>query len=413
MIKKTKLTLLFFCLTLLNSKNNAAHNKNFKLGLENIPNKILKQLRSQHIGLITNQSGKNQNGKRNIDVLREQKLNIKYIFAPEHGFQGLVGAEQEVKDGLDLTTRIPVISLYGSGTGKSIHPQKIKQIDTLIFDIQDSGMRHYTYISTLLHAMQEAAENDKNFIIFDRPNPLAARMEGPLVQPDLISFISIAPIPLRHGMTVGELGHYFNRYILKKPAKLQVIKMQNYDRRDGINHKLLAPLSPGIRSIQSCYSYSFLGLLGEISPFNVGLKTDAPFQCIFLPTKIKFSENKWRKLQALLESHNIKSVRHNNFKEKVKQMCSGLRLHINNINAVSSFSVFLSILGFFKNNGINLSYSKAFNQAIGTKDLQATIAGTLSRKKFLNTTNINLNKFFTRAQLILMYEPLPEITQIN
>jgi len=413
MVKKNKQAILFFCLTLLSSKNNTAYNKNFKLGLENISNKILKQLRSQQIGLITNQSGKNQNGKCNIDILREHKLNIKYIFAPEHGFKGIIGAEQAVKDTLDSTTSIPVISLYGNGTGKSIHPQKIKNIDTLIFDIQDSGMRHYTYISTLLHTMQEAAEYDKNFIIFDRPNPLAARMEGPLVQPDLISFISIAPIPLRHGMTVGELAHYFNRYILKEPVKLQVIKMQNYDRRIGINHKLLAPLSPGIRSIQSCYSYSFLGLLGEIAPFNVGLKTDVPFQCILLPKKIKFSENKWRELQVLLKSYNIKSTRHTNFSKKIKQVYSGLRLHINDINVVSSFSVFLSILDFFKNNGINFSYSKAFNQAMGTKDLQAAIAGILSYEKFLNTTNINLNNFFTRAQQIFTYEPLPEITQIN
>jgi len=413
MVKKNKPALLFFFLILLSNKNNTAYNKNFKLGLENISNKILKQLRSQQIGLITNQSGKNQNGKRNIDILQKHRLNIKYIFAPEHGLKGTIDSEQKVKDGLDSTTRIPVISLYGNGTGKSIHPQKIKQIDTLIFDIQDSGMRHYTYISTLLHTMQEAAENDKNFIIFDRPNPLAARMEGPLVQPDLISFISIAPIPLRHGMTVGELAHYFNKYILKKPAKLQVIKMQNYDRRNGINNKLLAPLSPGIRSIQSCYNYSFLGLLGEISPFNVGLKTDAPFQCILLPKKIKLSENKWHELQALLKSYNIESIRHTNSSEKIKQKYSGLRLYINDINTVNSFSVFLSILDFFKNNGINLSYSKAFNQAIGTKDLQTTIAGVLSRKKFLNTTNANLKKFFTRAQLILMYEPLPKITEFN
>lgn len=409
MVNKNRLTVLFFCITLLSSKNNTAYNENFKLGLENISNETLKQLRSQHIGLITNQSGKNQNGKRNIDILREHKLNIKYIFTPEHGFKGIADAGQKVKDGLDSATSIPIISLYGNGTGKSIHPQKIKKIDTLLFDIQDSGMRHFTYISTLLHTMQEAAEYDKNFIVFDRPNPLATRMEGPLVQPNLISFISIAPIPLRHGMTVGELAHYFNRYILKKPAKLQIIKMQNYDRRNGINNKLLAPLSPGIRSIQSCYNYSFLGLLGEISPFNVGLKTDAPFQCILLPKRIKFSENKWRELQVLLKSYNIKSTSHAYVSEKPKKEYSGLRLRINDINVVSSFFVFLSILDFFKNNGINFSYSKAFNQAIGTKDLQATIAGVLSRKKFLNTTNTDLKKFFTRAQPILMYEPLPKI----
>ena len=413
MVNKNKQLLLLLSLILLNSKINTVFNNDFKLGIENISDKNLVQLRSQRIGLVTNQSGKDQQGRRNIDILRKHKLTITYIFSPEHGFKGKVGSEKNVKDSLDPTTNIPIISLYGNGTGKSIHPQKINNIDTLIFDIQDSGMRHYTYISTLLHTMRDAAEYDKNFIILDRPNPLASRMEGPLVQPDLVSFISIAPIPLRHGMTVGELACYFNRYILKKPAKLQVVKMHNYDRRNGIYDKLLAPLSPGIRSIQSCYNYSFLGLLGEIAPFHVGLRTDAPFQCILLPKKIRLSENKWRELQALLKSHNIESKRHTIFSKKIKQKYSGLQLHINNINIVNSFSTFLSVLDFFKNSGISLLYSKAFNQAIGTKDLQATMAGTLSRKKFLTTTQKNLKEFFARAEPVLMYEPLPEIAQIN
>ncbi|MGB8367334.1 MAG: DUF1343 domain-containing protein [Candidatus Babeliales bacterium] len=405
MLTKNKKLIL---LTLIAFNNNKTKTE-FKLGIENIPQTVLSQLQSQRLGLITNQSGINQQGKQNIDILREHNLTITYVFAPEHGFKGTVGAEKSIHDSIDPTTNIPIISLYGNGTGKSIHPQKINDIDTLIFDIQDSGMRHYTYISTLLHTMQDAAEFDKNFIVLDRPNPLAARMEGPLVQKDLTSFISIAPIPLRHGMTIGELACYFNKHILTKPVKLQVIKMHNYNRNNGICHKFLAPLSPGIRSIQSCYNYSFLGLLGEIAPFHVGLKTDAPFQCILLPKKIKFSENKWRELQILLKTHNIESKRHTILDKQPKQKASGLRLHINNINSVNSFSVFLSILDFFKKNGVTLLYSKAFNLAIGTKDLQTTIAGIISRKEFLAMTQKDLKEFFERATQLFMYKPYPTI----
>ncbi|MES2181763.1 MAG: exo-beta-N-acetylmuramidase NamZ domain-containing protein, partial [Pseudomonadota bacterium] len=134
-----------------------------------------------------------------------------------------------------------------------------------MFDIQDSGMRHYTYISTLYHAMKVAAQYNKQMVIFDRPNPLGARMEGPVVTQQLKSFISIAQVPLRHGMTVGELAWYFNKYELEKPAELHVVRMHGYDRRARFvaQNELAQPLSPGLRTEQACYGYSFLGLLGE------------------------------------------------------------------------------------------------------------------------------------------------------
>src|SRR5207249_6044556 len=143
------------------------------------------------------------------------------------------------------------------------------ELDCLVFDIQDSGMRHYTYISTLLNTMKIAAEYKKPYIVLDRPNPLGGMMQGPLVQPDLISFISIAPIPLRHGMTIGELAHYFNGHILEKSAILHVIPMHDYNRMNGFAGTFLHQLSPNLLSLQSCYGYSFLGLLGEVEPFDV------------------------------------------------------------------------------------------------------------------------------------------------
>ena len=114
--------------------------------------------------------------------------------------------------------------------GKQIDPTILQQLDALIYDIQDSGMRHYTYISTMLCALEASAEHNKPLYILDRPNFLGLNMEGPLVEPELKSFISIASIPLRHGMTVGELARYFNTHILKKKAPLQVVAMKQYSR---------------------------------------------------------------------------------------------------------------------------------------------------------------------------------------
>src|ERR1700722_2326786 len=181
-----------------------------KLGLENIEDAMWLKLgnsanKKASIGLITNHTGKNQQGSRTIDVLLQRGLAIKKIFVPEHGLDGQLAAEKEVKDSIDAKTNISVVSLYGQGTGKKIPAQKLKDIDVLIFDMQDSGMRHYTYVSTLLYVLEAAGMYNKSLIVLDRPNPLGVRMEGPLVDNFQKSFISVASIPLRHGMTIGEL----------------------------------------------------------------------------------------------------------------------------------------------------------------------------------------------------------------
>ena len=131
----------------------------FKLGVENIPFKLTREYTNKKIpvALITNQTGKDQKGNRTLDILHAKGFNVVKIFAPEHGLEGKAGAAQEVKDGIDVKTKIPVMSLYGKGTGKKIAPEDIKDIDTIIVDMQDSGMRHYTYISTLCTILKIAA----------------------------------------------------------------------------------------------------------------------------------------------------------------------------------------------------------------------------------------------------------------
>ena len=160
----------------------------------------------------------------------------------------MVEAEKEVEDSVHTNTNIPIVSLYGHGTGKKIVAHKINDLDVLIFDMQDSGMRHFTYISTLLHAMRAASQHNKHFVVCDRPNPLGLAMEGPLVDDGLKSFISIAAIPVRHGMTVGELATFFNTHELKTPLNLSVIKMSNYNRRVWPFKGIQTPLSPGLRN---------------------------------------------------------------------------------------------------------------------------------------------------------------------
>jgi uncharacterized protein YbbC (DUF1343 family) len=388
----------------------------FKLGVENIPASLVhmvcphKKKNDAVIGLITNQTGIDQKGHRTVDILLERGLQAKYIFVPEHGLNGTL-AERDVHDSVDKKTKIPVLSLYGNGSGKMIQPEQLADIDFLLFDIQDSGMRHYTYISTLLSTMKIAAEHDKPFVVLDRPNPLGSAMTGPLVDPELISFISIAPIPLRHGMTIGELAWYFDKHILEKKVKLHVIKMSGYNRSHGFVGDLIHQLSPNLQSLQSVYGYSFLGLLGEIEPFDVGVGTHMAFRCIALPETMHIDPKVWQRLQPIFSSFGVKSVPYSHINKKNKRKSKGLRLEFSAMSDVRSFELFIAILQFFKKESIPFSFSAAFNKAVGTKDVQEVIAGTLSETEFFNRITDQLQQFHKRAHSSFFYQPEPVIMQ--
>lgn len=390
----------------------------FRLGIENIPASLCTRLgfsdkKACRIGLITNQTGKNQLGSRNVDFLRQNGFKVTRIFAPEHGFDGTIKAGMPVKDSVDKKTGIPITSLYGSGNikdnaGKSIHAAKLENIDVLMFDIQDSGMRHYTYISTLFNALKAAAEHNKKIVVLDRPNPLGAVMEGPLVEPKLQSFISIAPIPLRHGMTIGELAQYFNNHILEKKASLMVVPMHDYQRTTEQSCIVQAPLSPNIRFMQACYGYSFLGLLGEIEPFDIGVNTPVAFQCIGLP-KGKVSGSHWFSLQTILRSKGVHSSLYLYDQPRKKQSYVGLRLYVADINKVSSMDVLLTVINFFKKNKIHFNLSPVFNKAAGTRKLKAYIKGKVSYASIKQKINEQLVHFFETSRESFLYEPLPRI----
>ena len=386
----------------------------FKLGVENIPATLLQKIcpdKSKElcgIGLITNQTGVDQKGKRTVEILNQQGMQVKYIFAPEHGLNGTL-AERDVHDSIDKKTHIPIMSLYGNGTGKMISPECMNAIDLLIFDIQDSGMRHYTYISTLLNTMKIAAEYKKPYVILDRPNPLGSAMQGPLVEPDLISFISIASIPLRHGMTIGELAKYFNRNVLDNPAPLYVVKMKNYDRNKGFMGNFIHQLSPNLQSLQSCYGYSFLGLLGEVEPFDVGVGTSMAFRCIALPVSMNISNDMWKRLQDIFTSFGVKSSSYYHTNPKNNKKSKGLKLEFSDISNLRSFELFIMILEFFKKEAIPFSFSTSFNKAVGTKDVQEVIAGTMNKDLFMKKVNEDLNAFFKRAQNTFLYKLQPYI----
>ncbi|HOC02752.1 MAG TPA: DUF1343 domain-containing protein, partial [bacterium] len=179
-----------------------------KTGIEVLRERNFDVLRGKNVAIITNQTGIDSMFRLSVDILRnERSLKLAAILAPEHGFLG--GVQGEIKDSKDSKTNIPVFSLYGSS--RTIPDDKIKNIDVIVFDIQDIGSRSYTYISTLKIAMEAAAKNKKEFVVLDRPNPInGIIVDGPILNENFKSFVGIAEIPYVHGMTVGELALLFN-----------------------------------------------------------------------------------------------------------------------------------------------------------------------------------------------------------
>jgi uncharacterized protein YbbC (DUF1343 family) len=260
-----------------------------------------KQLRGMRVGLITNHTGLDRRGRATIDVLREAPgVRLVALFSPEHGIRG--GLDEKVSDSVDEKTGLPVYSLYGES--RRPKPEHLKDLDALVFDIQDVGARFYTYISTMGHAMEEAAKAKLPLFVLDRPNPIGGlEVEGPVADPDKLSFVSYHPIPVRHGMTVGELAGLFNAQ-REIGCDLRVVRMENWRRGmwlDATGQAWVNP-SPNMRSLTEATLYPGVGLL-ETTNVSVGRGTDTPFEVVGAP---------WldgRRLAAHLNSRGLAGVR--------------------------------------------------------------------------------------------------------
>ncbi len=384
----------------------------FKLGLENISDDLITSLKDKKIGLVTNQTGKDQLGNRNVDILRERGLTITHLFAPEHGIDGVVQAGKAVHDAKDKKTGLPIVSIYrqaGDATtaGKQVDAQLLNNIDLFIFDMQDAGMRHYTYISTLYKLLEVAGEFGKPVIVLDRPNPLGGVMEAPLVESALKSFIGIAPIPVRHGMTFGELARYFNAQNFNNKVQLTVVQMSEY-KRSFIFNDMQAALSPNITNIQSLRGYSFLGLLSEVGPFDVGIGSKEAFHIIGLPKSLKFDHKKFDVLRTLLKDQHINSCWYTYYSERKKDSYVGLHLRIENPDKVSTIDTLLTVLEFFKKEGIKLVY-RNFDRAIGSSLVREYLEDKLDKKRLVQALKRDTQAFNFKAKSFFLYDPVPHI----
>jgi uncharacterized protein YbbC (DUF1343 family)/CubicO group peptidase (beta-lactamase class C family) len=250
-------------------------------GIDVLERDGFKQLAGMRVGLVTNHTGRDRAGRQTIDVLHGASgVQLVALFSPEHGIRGL--ADEKVSDSKDEKTGLPIYSLYGET--RRPKPEQLKDLNALVFDIQDIGARFYTYISTLGYLMEEAARAHVPVFVLDRPNPIGGMdVEGPVADADKLSFIAYHRIPVRHGMTVGELARLFNEE-RKIGCDLRVVKMEGWRRGmwyDATNLTWVNP-SPNMRSLTEATLYPGIGLL-ETTNLSVGRGTDTPFEIIGAP----------------------------------------------------------------------------------------------------------------------------------
>jgi uncharacterized protein YbbC (DUF1343 family) len=252
-----------------------------KTGIEVLKETNFKILEGKRVGLITNPTGVDNNMTSTIDILHQApNVQLVALYGPEHGVRGDVHAGDHVDNSADPSTGVPVYSLYGK-TRKAT-PEMLKDIDVLVYDIQDIGCRSFTYISTMGLAMEAAAENNIEFVVLDRPNPLGGtKVEGNLAEDGFISFVSQFKIPYLYGLTCGELATMLNEEeMIKKQCRLHVVKMKGWKRKMNYTDTGLQwiPSSPHIPQSLTSYFYPVSGIVGELGYLSIGVGYTIPFQ---------------------------------------------------------------------------------------------------------------------------------------
>jgi uncharacterized protein YbbC (DUF1343 family) len=295
-------------------------------GIDVLEEQNFAPLHGKHVGLITNQTGVDSQGRRTIDVLAHADgVKLVAIFSPEHGIAGKLDAK--VANETDSATGLPVFSLYGDT--RTPTDAMLKGIDALVFDMQDAGVRFYTFTSTMGYCMEAAAKRKIPFFVLDRPNPLGGeRIEGPMLDKGRISFTGYFSMPIVYGMTLGELAQMFNTEN-KTGADLHVIKMKNWNRSktyDQTGMKWIPP-SPNLRTVNEDFIYPGIETL-QPGGISVGRGTETPFEVFGAP---------WiqaEPFQKNMEARNIPGVRFSITQFTPKsgpysgEVCNGLKIEI-------------------------------------------------------------------------------------
>ena len=291
---------------------------------------LLREMRAQRIGLLTNLAAITYDARPNIEALRAAGVNLVALFSPEHGLDGVVVAGKQVVSGTHARTGLPVHSLYGQTLQPT--PDMLSDLDMLLFDLQDVGVRFYTYTTTLAYALAACVESEVKLVVLDRPNPIGGIViEGPVLQPAFESFLGHGPLPIRYALTIGELAQFYAQQT-RCGESVQVIPMCDW-RRDVLFNETGLPWaapSPNMPHAHTALFYPGMGIAGEGATLSIGALTPLPFERIGAP---------WLDGYALAQSMNALSLpgvrfRSTNFAPTANQyhyaneVCNGVQVHI-------------------------------------------------------------------------------------
>jgi len=388
-----------------------------KLGIDVLRECNFNILRGKRVGLITNTTGVTSDLKSTIDVLFEESgANLVALFSPEHGLRADTEAGKEVNNFNDPKTGLPVFSLFG----KTRKPTKdmLQNIDVLVYDVQDIGIRTYTYISTLGLAMEAAAENGVQFVVLDRPNPLTGiRVEGPMLEPKFKSFIGAYPIPYVYGMTVGELAKMINEegwMECSNKCDLTVIPMSGWKRTMWWDETGLVwiPTSPHVPHSFTPLFMVMTGLLGELGTVNQGIGYTLPFELVGAP---------WINGNALaryLNSLELDGVQFRStsyipfYKDTTGLRYKGVQIHITDRNALSLERIQIAILDalirLFPDYNIfaraRADRIESFDKAVGTDKIRIALSNGSPIDEILKMQKKQYEEFLIKREKYLIYK---------
>lgn len=358
-----------------------------KTGAENYET-YLPLFENKKIGIVTNPTGIVENKKHLVDFLIEKKVDLQKIYAPEHGFRGTADAGEIIKDGKDIKTNLPIISLYGNN--KKPKSEQLAGIDIMLFDIQDVGARFYTYISTLHYVMEACAENNIELLVLDRPNPNGSIIDGPLLEMQQKSFVGMHPIPVLHGMTIGEYAKMINgeKWLANGiQCKLKVVPCTYYNRE--MKYNLPVKPSPNLPNDQSINLYASLCFF-EGTNVSVGRGTEKQFQIYGSPFLMKTDFS-----FTPIPNFGAKEPMHKDI------LCYGEDL--TKIKKVTRLELKWLLKAYANTSDKAIFFNDFFTKLAGTKKLQEQIIEGVSEKEIRKSWEVDLNAFKEMRKKYLIY----------
>ncbi|GAB6281758.1 MAG: DUF1343 domain-containing protein [Ignavibacterium sp.] len=417
-----KTLILFLLISIVNNilaqeiKTNSNNILSVKTGIDVLEETNFEILKNKKIGLITNPTGIDNKLKSTVDILNETKVcKLVALFGPEHGVRGDYTAGEYVESYIDEKTKLPVYSLYGKN--RKPNKEMLKNIDALVYDIQDIGCRSYTYISTMGLAMEAAAENNIEFIVLDRPNPInGVKVEGNLVEDGFISFVSQFKIPYVYGLTVGELARMLNEEGMLSngvKCKLTIVPMKYWKREMTFSETGLnwIPTSPHIPYKETPFYYAATGILGELNYFSIGVGYTLPFQILAAEWIDPY------KLADKLNSLNLEGVifRPITFKpfygKDANKFIKGIQIHITDFTKVNLMNIqFLFLQEYNKlypdKNPFRTSDTSRFtmfDKVLGTSKIRELFSNRMKYDDIKNYLNKDLNNFIEKSKKYYLY----------